>query len=265
MANRREAYSRIIEDIFFRHYKEGDTKVRFTREEIVETAKRLEVKAKNPGDVIYSFRYRTPLPESIRAKAPDGFDWVIRSVGRSVHEFDVARNAWIFPNDDIAEIKILDATPGMISRYAIGDEQSLLAKLRYNRLIDVFTGVTCYSLQSHLRATVKGIGQVETDEVYVGVDRHGVHHVFPVQAKGGSDWMGIVQIEQDFALCNSKFPRLVCVPIAAQFMDDDLIAMFAFEQDASGDIAVAAESHYRLVPTYALDNRDLESYQRSLF
>ena len=102
--------------------------------------------------------------------------------------------------------KIPDATPGIIEKYALGDEQALLAKLRYNRLIDVFTGVTCYSLQSHLRTSVTGIGQVETDEIYIGLDRKGSHYIFPVQAKGGRDRQSIVQIEQDCAICKAKFP-----------------------------------------------------------
>ena len=93
----------------------------------------------------------------------------------------------IVPSEILAETKVPDATPGIIGMYALNDEQALLAKLRYNRLIDVFTGVTCYSLQSHLRTTAPGVGQIETDEIYVGIDRRGVHYVIPVQAKGGRD------------------------------------------------------------------------------
>lgn len=90
-------------------------------------------------------------------------------------------------------IKVPDATPGIIAKYALNDEQALLAKVRYNRLLDIFTGVTCYSLQNHLRTTVPNMGQIETDELYVGVDKRGVHYVLPVQAKGGKDKLGIVQ------------------------------------------------------------------------
>lgn len=126
-------------------------------------------------------------------------------------------------------------------------------------MIDVFTGVTCYSLQNHLRTTVPDIGQVETDEVYVGVDRRGVHYVFPLQAKGGSDRLSVVQIEQDFALCAAKFPALICRPIAAQFMADDLIALFDFVKSDTG-VAVSSEKHYRLVPPDQLTPDDLKAY-----
>lgn len=82
---------------------------------------------------------------------------------------------------------IPDATPEIIRAYAMDDEQALLAILRYNRLIDTFLGLTTYSLQNHLRTTVKKIGQIEIDELYVGMDKRGCHYVIPVQAKGGKD------------------------------------------------------------------------------
>ncbi|MDE3178929.1 MAG: hypothetical protein KGM47_04635 [Acidobacteriota bacterium] len=75
-----------------------------------------------------------------------------------------------------------------------------------------------HSMQDHLRKVVRGIGQVETDEVYIGVDKKGVQYIFPVQAKGGRDRLSVVQIEQDIAVCAAKFPALVCRPMVAQFM-----------------------------------------------
>ncbi|MGQ0815649.1 MAG: hypothetical protein ACT4O1_14535 [Gemmatimonadota bacterium] len=167
------------------------------------------------------------------------------------------------PNLDLLEIRIPDATPGMIVRYALTDEQALLAKLRYNRLVDIFTGVTCYSLQSHLRTSVRTLGQVETDEVYIGLDKHGAHYVFPVQAKGGSDKMGTVQVEQDLALCADKFPSLICRPIGAQFIDDTSIALFEFAAAETG-VKIVNERHYRLVEPRALTPEELDLYRRSI-
>lgn len=170
----------------------------------------------------------------------------------------------IIPNNLLAETKIPDATPGIIAKYALNDEQGLLAKLRYNRLIDIFTGVTCYSLQNHLRTTVPEMGQVETDEIYVGLDQRGAQYVFPVQAKGGTDQLGIVQIEQDFALCSAKFPNLICRPIAAQFVEDNLIALFSFELGENG-VAISDEKHYRLVPPEQMTDEDLANYRNRAF
>ncbi len=157
-------------------------------------------------------------------------------------------------------IKVPDATPGIVSRYALTDEQALLAKLRYNRLIDIFTGVTCYSIQNHLRTTVRSIGQIETDEIYVSVDKRGAHFVLPVQAKGKTDQIGVVQIEQDLALCDEKFPELVARSIAAQFMNEGSIALFEFGRDADKELVKLAERHYRLVPEHELSAEDLKLY-----
>lgn len=254
-------YSQIAERIFFARYVQGNTQVDFEREDIIRTAEELGIQLpKNVGDLVYSFRYRAVLPASIRERAPEGTEWIIRSRGRSLYSFVAAPPVVITPNSLLAETKIPDATPGLIAMYAMNDEQALLAKVRYNRLIDLFSGVTCYALQSHLRTTVKGIGQVETDEVYVGVDRRGAHYVFPVQAKGTRDRIGVVQIEQDVAMCAEKFAGLICRPIAAQFIVNDKIALFAFEDGEEG-VAILAEKHYRLVPPDQVQPEDLEAYR----
>lgn len=254
-------YSAIIAALFAKYHRAGLTTFDFRREDIIAAASELGISLpKNIGDVLYSFRYRADLPTSVTEQAPEGYEWVIRSIGKAQYRFALVEKARIEPSKMLAETKILDATPGIIARYAISDEQGLLARLRYNRLIDIFTGVTCYSLQNHLRTAVNGIGQVETDELYVGVDRRGAHYVFPVQAKGGGDKLGIVQIEQDFAMCAQKFPDLRCKPIAAQFADPSLIALFAFEQTTDG-LRIVAERHYRLVDVGELTNEEIAAYQ----
>lgn len=254
------AYARIVGKIFLDRYRSRATKVAFDRDDIVQAARSLGItNPKNLGDVVYSIRYRQDLPKSINDKAPKGLQWIIRPKGKSRYAFEAVKFKYIEPSEVLAQTKIPDATPGVISKYALSDEQALLAKLRYNRLIDIFSGVACYSLQSHLRSSVAGIGQVETDELYVGVDRRGAHFVFPVQAKGGRDLLSVVQIEQDLALCKEKFPSLICRPIAAQFMKDDVIALFELELQGD-EVAVSYEKHYRLVPEDEVSPEDLRAY-----
>jgi len=260
MKNSINRYSKLIETIFFKKYVHGSKEVRFIREDLIETAKELNMEVpKNLGDVIYSFRYRASLPESIVKLAPNDLEWVIRPTGRSQYMFSLSSNPRIIPNQMLAETKIPDATPGIIKKYAFDDEQGLLAKLRYNRLIDIFMGITCYSLQNHLRTTVPDMGQIETDELYVGLDKKGCHYILPVQAKGGSDQLGIVQIEQDYAMCLIKFPNLICIPIAAQFIEDDSIALFSFETSKNG-IFISSERHYRLVEPDSISSDEILQY-----
>ncbi len=258
-------YSVIIEKIFSDHFSKGMNEISFEREEIIKTAQQLKVKLpKNLGDLIYSFRYRTALPEQIQKLTPKGKMWVIRPIGRAKYQFALIPEIIIAPNHQMMqETKILDATPGIVSKYALTDEQSLLAKLRYNRLVDIFTGVACYSLQNHLRTAVPEMGQVEIDELYVGVDSKGAHYIFPVQAKGGTDKLNIVQIEQDYTVCTHKFPDLICKPIATQFMNDNVIALFVFENN-NGGLKIANEKHYRLVEQDELTKEELKSYKERL-
>ena len=253
-------YEDIIEGIFQTHYRKGISEFDFAREELERLAEALHVKLpKNLGDLIYSFRYRMPLPESIRRTAAKGKEWVIRPAGRGQYRFALAGAAPIAPRPHAPETKIPDGTPGLIAKYAFSDEQALLAKVRYNRLLDIFCRVAAYSLQSHLRTTVPGLGQVETDEIYVGINRCGAHYVFPVQAKGGKDKLHFIQIEQDLALCKHKFPGLACRPIGAQFLAGDVIVLYEF-REIDGVLKVISEEHYRLVPADQVTPDDLKAY-----
>lgn len=255
-------YAAIVERIFKSRFKPGLTELEFEREEMVAIARRLRIGLpKNLGDLVYSFRYRSALPKSIQSEAAAGKTWIIRPAGQAKYRFVLVPDTPLTPNPNLAETKVPDATPGIVAKYAFNDEQALLARLRYNRLVDIFSGITCYSLQNHLRTTVPTMGQVETDEIYVGLDKKGVHYVFPVQAKGGTDKLNVVQIEQDFGVCAQKFPSLVCRPIGAQFIDDGVLVLFEFEQTEAG-VRISSEKHYRLVPPEEVSEVDLQNYRK---
>lgn len=253
-------YRAIIEHVFVDHYSKGTTEFEFTRDEFVAIAKSLKIELpKNPGDVIYSFRYRSDLPEAIGRTAAKGFEWIIEGAGRARYRFKQVRLNRIIPREELLTIKVPDATPEIISAYALSDEQALLAKVRYNRLVDVFLGIAAFSLQNHLRTTVKDVGQIEIDEIYVGIDRHGRQFVVPVQAKGGSDRHGIVQTQQDIRCCAEKFSNLICRAVSTQFMSEDRIAMFELAvQD--GNVKVVDERHYQLVSATSISISDLQQY-----
>lgn len=255
-------YAPIVVHVFRRYWTEGQTELEFHRDNLVEAAEALRVaRPDNLGDVIYTFRYRRPLPPDVTSTAPIGKAWIIEGAGRSRYRFrlvDVGGTT-IRPREDIAATKIPDATPEIVSAYALGDEQALLAKVRYNRLIDVFLGLTTYSLQNHLRTYVKGMGQIEIDEIYIGVNRNGAQFVVPVQAKGGSDKLSPVQTRQDIACCKAKFPDLVCRPVSAQFMADDTIALFELTAE-NEKVLVVEERHYRLVPSDDIDSETKRKY-----
>ena len=263
-------YIDIIKWVFRHNFQDGSNEVSFPRAQLTEAARDLGIEVpKNLGDVVYSIRYRTDIPAEIDNLAPPGMTWALFPAGRSVYAFRPVAVNQIEPRSGLAKIKVPDSTPGLISRYSMSDEQALLAKVRYNRLLDIFTGMACYSLQNHFRTSIEIPGssgassskaQVETDEIYVGIDRHGSHHILPVQAKGGTDRSSIVQIWQDFRVAEQKFGNLSARPIATQFLDDRSIVLFEFSESGN-QISIARERHYSLIPSEQLSDQDLEEYR----
>jgi hypothetical protein len=251
-------YAQVLELIFHDRFKEGARVVPFSRENVVQACNKLEIDVpKNLGDVIYTYRYRKPLPDSIRNAAPEGLSWIIVGEKDAHYRFELKKTANFIPSESLYAIPIPDSTPSIIAQYALTDEQAVLAKVRYNRLVDLFLRANCFSLQNHLRTKVREIGQIEIDELYIGVDRRGSQCIVPVQAKGGSDILGVVQIMQDMAFCNERFPGLVCRPVGAASLPGNRIAMFEFVKDKD-EIVIIDEKHYALVPSETISVEDLE-------
>lgn len=253
-------YAVLIEEIFSAHFSPGMIEFGFNRDELTSTAAALGiVLPKNLGDVLYSFRYRTPLPRSITKTAQPGKVWMIEGAGRGLYRFRQVRASRIEPDAAMLPIKVPNATPEILLANAFDDEQALLAKVRYNRLIDLFLGITAHSLQNHLRTTVKGIGQIEIDELYVGLDRRGRQFIVPVQAKVGKDQHGVVQSQQDIAFCAERFQDLLCRPVSVHALSGDRIALFELTL-SEGEIRIVDQKHYMLVPASEITADDLRRY-----
>ena len=272
-------YSQIISRRFNKYrIDDSITEFTFDREEISECAVTLfsegltkKAKVKNLGDVVYTFRHRRKLPPDVLATQPEGRGWIILGAGDAKYRFRLNKLTHIKPTEGLVVRKIPDATPQIIVKNALNDEQALLAKMRYNRLIDTFLGVTAYSLQNHLRTKVANYGQIEIDEIYVGVDRNGAQYVIPVQAKGPKDTLGAIQTIQDVTYCRTPpekdkrdFTHLECRAVSAQLLREkisktntrEIIALF--ELDFDGDEVIRkGERHYELVPAESISRQEL--------
>lgn len=241
------AYKTVLARIFLAKYAVGLTTVDFSRAELESAVKDLGLVVANLGDILYAARSRNGMPAAIVLAQPPGMEWVIEGAGKSKYRFRLTRFAQILPRSDLAVIEIPDATPEIIREYRLDDEQALLAVIRYNRLIDIFLGLTTYSLQNHLRTSVAAIGQIEIDELYVGIDTGGRRCMIPVQAKGGRDRITTVQTRQDLAWCDERWKGTPARAVAAQFMADERVALLelALQDD---EVRVVEERHYKLVP-----------------
>ncbi len=255
-------YAPIISKLFLNNYVEDAAELPFTRSEIVAIAANLGIPLpKNLGDVLYAFRYRREFPDEILELTPDGLSWIILGAGRSKYRFMLGDWPAIVPQEGREQIKIYDATPEIIRRYAKADEQAALARVRYNRLVDTFLGITSYSLQNHLRTSVKSIGQIEVDELYVGVSQSGAQYVVPIQAKVDADRHSVVQTLQDAAYCEETYPNLVRRCVSAHFLRaQEVIVMF--ELSVTGhEVKIRNERHYKLVDSESISDTELRAYR----
>jgi len=104
---------------------QGSYEVAFRREELVAAAEALgESPPKNLGDVVYSLRYRVPLPDSVREAAPPNTEWAIFPGGNAVYVLRAVPFNLIEPRKGIRTIRLPDSTPGVIAKYAMSDEQA---------------------------------------------------------------------------------------------------------------------------------------------
>jgi hypothetical protein len=257
-------YDVVMERVFFNNFS-GKAKVSFDREELSKACIDMGIsRIKNLGDIVYSYRFRKELPSKIKATAPEGCEWIIIGTGVGSYMFVLSQIGKIEPAHGRQEIKIPDATPEIVKMYApANDEQALLTKVRYNRVVDLFTGVTCYSIQNHLRTTVKNMGQIEVDEIYIGINKNGSHYVFPCQAKSPGDKFGMVQVVQDIKFCQAKYPAVNCRPIAMQFTGEESFAILLLNVETEKEVlklVVADEKHYRFVDKENLTPEEIEYY-----
>ncbi len=134
--------------------------------------------------------------------------------------------------------------PELVATHAFTKQDDLLARIRYHRLIERYRGIPCYSLGTHLRANVRGLGEVEVDELYVGINGKGERFVFPVQARVAPATFDLVQHERGAALCAARFRGLRCVPIGAVLTKSGSVALFDL-MVAEGELRFGTERHYR--------------------
>jgi hypothetical protein len=255
-------YVKIMETLFKNHAAHLHEEFQWDRPEITEIANKLGV---NVPSV---------LPEKIVNYAKPRH-WLLLPNGKSKYRFVKAKSASFEPDMSLRAIKIPNSTPQIVERYALGDEQAVLARIRYNRLIDLFLGVTSFSLQNHLRTTVEYFNrsQIETDEIYAGVDKSGTQFVIPVQAKGERELIGAVQAVQDLYCCKEKFPNLVCRAVAAQTIKiakhasgADIYTVCLMElgidTGTAYDVSKLQEKHFELVLHSDISDADLAEYRK---
>ena len=182
-------YDIVIAEVFKRLHTKKD--YAFTKDHIVEVMETLKKSGhvdhiKNIPDIKYTYDARRDFPSRVSSTG----HWGIVGEGKAKYRFvALPQNNLIRIPKDIEKLnpshsKIKDVTPAPVSAVLGNDEQATMTRARYNDLISVFLGAQCWQVQGHERTTVS-CGQIEVDEVYVGVTKTGEKIIVPISAKGG--------------------------------------------------------------------------------
>jgi len=242
-------YDKIITALFNKKYKPAKKmdRVDFTKDELVEIAKKLKIALRNPPDVVYTFRSRRVLPSTILRTG----NWILTPRGKGKFSFTkTLRPPFIEIQEGLTHIEILNALPEIVEKYTSNDEQGLLSTIRYNRLIDIFTGITCFHLQSHIRTTILKEGQIEIDDLYVGVDEDGREYILPIEAKSPDvrDKLGWFQIANLVGFANQCFKSMKCRPIAVKPMGKNIVCLMEFDDSTDYEkIGIKNIKLYKLI------------------
>jgi hypothetical protein len=248
-ADEKTLYDWIISVIFEekrRHVGLDADEVFFSTNDVRRTIADLEVEIGNPFDIPYTYRTnRRDLPLSILQSG----NWSIEAVsGKGNYVFRrLSRSPYIDIPEDLATTEILDGTPGIVLKYQKSDEQALLARVRYNRLIDIFTGLAAFHLQGHFRTTVNG-SQVEIDDLYIGVDTEGNGYLLPIEAKSVGEHLGVSQITGMVKFARERYPTLPLRPIGLIVMLDESLMFLEFNTaEDSNEVRTERYKRYKLV------------------
>jgi len=244
-------YDKVIQELFFRKYNEAAdpeiTELPFTTDEIISVAKEMGIVIKNVPDITYTYRSRRELPEKILAIC----NWILQPKGKSRFAFvRTARSPFIEIQEGLAPVEILNSLPEIVEKYTVFDEQGILSSIRYNRLVDIFTEITCFHLQSHVRTTIDEEGQIEIDDIYVGIDQEGNEYVLPFEAKSSDerDKLGWVQVANMVKYAKQNYPTLTCRPICAKPIDKNTIILIEFQPISDyEEIGITNIKKYKLV------------------
>jgi hypothetical protein len=245
-----KVYVPIVRLIFERNYEPGATEVEFTLDDVRAAASELGIVVRNAADVIYRMRSRTVLPAEILEL---GF-YVLTQAGRGKYRFEQATST-VIDLPSTKPIEALDLTPSPVRRLlpeslAEIDEQAILMIAGYCKLWDHFTGLTVYRLRSHVRKSVKGIGQAELDEldVAVAVRDDEVPVMIPIEAKAVGDPVNRVQIATQVAFVKQYFPDHEIRPISIKVDREGLLNLLEFvPTTVASEVEVVRSARYRLM------------------
>lgn len=246
--DKRKLYDRAIAEMFRRIYDFNADALAFTKDQLVQVCQELRIVIDNVPDIPYHYRTgRSDLPDEILNTG----NWVIEGAGKGRYRFSrLERTPYISIPDGIYMTEIPESTPDIVLKYGGIDEQAVLTRIRYNRLIDTFLSLTAYHLQGHVRSSIPGVGQVEVDDLYVGVDTAGNWYIVPMEAKsvGLKERLGVIQVRQMILFAKQYASKLILRPVGVKSLEDGSLVFLEFDDEPELEkISVKRYMRYKLI------------------
>ena len=214
---RSNRYQAVISHVFAERYDENQDVFPFTKSDLKSAGELMGVTLpENLEDIIYSFRHRNPLPEHIQGTATQGCEWIIELAGRGAYRFKKANINRIFPTQELSPLETLDLTPGLIYDLELPGTSRLDNIIRYNQLISDVLRVFADHVQSHLRTSIQGVGQIEVGCLYVSTD---ANVIIPVHLSPESGPINGLKAAQNIRFADEKYPQMTCRAVIAQLRD----------------------------------------------
>jgi hypothetical protein len=240
-------YEPIIKWVFEHQAGEYGTEeeIPFHRDHIEMAMEELDISVGNVPDIPYAYRSRRPLPDEI---SKHGYTAVVIDDKREGEDptYMFTKTEQLIPVPEVVDEThwtSTNALPEPVRKYLSKDEQGALTQVRYADLLDDFTGLDTYHLQSHLRMRVRG-REAELDDLYVGVDDDENHIALAVEAKGVGETLNRNQLIRNTRGIEEKseYPDPVRT-LAVKLDDDGHFYLFEFEvfQDSNGEDKVETD------------------------
>jgi hypothetical protein len=249
-------YAKIIERVFSEKTEEYDVDepIPFRRADLERAIDELGISVGNVPDIPYAYRSRRQLPESI---SDHGYTAVVIDDSREGEDptylFTRRQQLVSIPENVDREKKTSKSVlPDPVRRYIGDDEQGALTQVRYAGLLDEFTGLDTYHLQSHLRMRVSG-REAELDDLYIGVAEDDSHHALAVEAKGVDETLNKNQLARNTRGIEDKSEYPDSVRTLGVKLDDDG-RFFLFEFHVSGHDTTDSEVDVKRVWKYSFED-----------
>ena len=237
------SYGAIISHIFLRKYRQTDTPISFAKDDLRSAAEHLDIDLpQNLSDVVYALRHRSPIPESIQQTADKGQEWVIETVGRGKYWLIQRPCQKIEVDPEALVFLVEDQTPSVARDFGMKGSPLLDYILRKNLILEQFLGSPVEHLQSHVRASVTGVGQVEIGSLFFSQTGDAIIPVCLV-AKPGA--FNLNKASQTMKYSSEHYGRLDCRAVVAQLLSDTKVALFELHGSPETP-RVLQEAHFTL-------------------